>query len=207
MGIGVSYTGYDGKTRHKVVEGAAELPGFMGDTRRPQTKAAKIPSMRDKLGSALEDPVDGPLIGIEGNKSSEPDGQRRVAGERGGWRIPVSRTEIETEILADMGCTKVTLTKLQYDLIISEKGFVKGRTEERKVWTKPFFALMEGTGSGTASGKYEVRPEWTTLPGDSTPRLAGLLFGTGDDLDGELAEVKAKDGVTEVKVFSHGEMG
>ena len=159
MGIGVSYTGYDGATRHKVVESAAELPGFMGakaprigDTfrfgskRRPESAA---PSAVTK-----NDPVDGPLIGIEGNESPEPDGQVRVVGSRGGWRIPVTRTEMKVEPSLEMKCNEVTLTKLQYDLIISENGLVKGRTVERKVWEKSFFVLSENGEADT--GKYGV---------------------------------------------------
>ena len=206
MGIGVSYTGYDGATRHKVVESAAELPRFMaaqtlriGETfgfgkRRPESAA---PSAVPK-----NDPVDGPLVGIEGNDSPEPDGQVRVVGSRGGWRIPVTRTEMNVEPSLEMQCNKVTLTKLQYDIIISESGLVKGRTVERKVWEKSFFVLAEGA----TGGKYEVRPEWTKLEGDDTPRLAALYFGEGSALDGKIEDVKKRDGVTEVKVYTHGEL-
>ena len=205
MGIGVSYTGYDGKTRNTVVQGSAELPSFMGNTRRPQPKAAKAPNVGDVFKSGgLGDPVDGPLIGIEGNDSPEPDGQVRVVGSRGGWRFPVTRTEEKIEPSIIMGCNKVTHTKLQYDIIVSESGLVKGRTVERKVWEKSFFVLAEGEGGG---GEYEVRPEWTTLPGDEkTPRLAALYFGKGKDLKGKIEDVKKREGVTEVKVFTHGEL-
>lgn len=206
MGIGVSYTGYDGATRHKVVESAAELPRFMGaqTPRVGDTFRTRRPDSPALPGVVQSDPVDGPLIGIEGNDSPEPDGQVRVVGSRGGWRFPVTRTEEKIEPSIIMGCNKVTHTKLQYDVIVSESGLVKGRTVERKVWEKSFFVLAEG---GTTGGKYEVRPLWTTLPGDDTPRLAGLLFGEGKNLEGDdIEEVKSRDGVTEVKVFTHGEL-
>ena len=204
MGIGVSYTGYDGKTRNTVVQGSAELPSFMGNTRRPQPKAAKAPKVGDvlKIGG-LGDPVDGPLIGLEGNDSPQPDGQFRAVGSRGGWRLPFSRTEIEITPSLEMKCNKVTLTKLQYDVIFSEMGLAKGRTEEREVWRKTFFVQAEGE----ASGEYEVRPEWTKLPGDEqTPRLAALYFGKGKDLKGKIEEVEKREGVTKVPVFTHGEL-
>lgn len=204
MGIGVSYTGYDGKTRNAVVQGSAELPSFMGNTRRPQPKAAKAPNVGDVFKSGgMGDPVDGPLIGIEGNGRLEPDGQSRAVGSRGGWRIPITRTEMKIRPSLEMKCNEVILAKLQYDLIISEKGLVKGRTEEREVWRKTFFVQAEGE----ASGEYEVRPEWTKLPGDEqTPRLAALYFGKGKDLKGKIEEVEKHKDVVKVPVFTHGEL-
>ena len=55
-----------------------------------------------------------------------------------------------------MKCNKVTLTKLQYDVIFSEMGLAKGRTEERVVWQKSFFVLAEAE-QGGGDGKYGVR--------------------------------------------------
>jgi len=206
MGIGVSYTGYDGKTRNSVAQNAADLPRIMGETRRQTAPAAKAPKVGDtfQLGKTSLDPVDGPLVGIEGNESPQPDGQFRMVGAKGGWRIPVTRTEMNVEPSMEMGCNQVTLTKLQYDLIISEKGLVKGRTEEREVWHKSFFVLADGKGEG--GGDYEVRPELKTIPGDDVPRLAALYFGSGKNLKGEISEVEKREGVVKVNVFTHGEL-
>lgn len=203
MGIGVSYTGYDGKTRNSVAQNAADLPRIMGETRRQTAPAAKVPKVGDTLRPSL-DPVDGPLVGIEGNESSQPDGQFRAVGTKGGWRLPFSRTEVEVKPSVIMGCNEVTLTKLQYDVIFSESGLAKGRTEERVVWRKSFFVLAEASGGG---GEYEVRPKWTYLPGDeNTPRLSALLFGKGSSLKGDIEEVERREGVTKVDVYTHGEL-
>ena len=206
MGIGVSYTGYDGKTRNSVAQNAADLPRIMGETRRQVSQgSAKAPKVGDtfQFGKTSLDPVDGPLVGIEGNESPQPDGQFRMVGAKGGWRIPVTRTEMKVEPSMEMGCNQVTLTKLQYDLIISEKGLVKGRTEEREVWHKSFFVLAEAGGGG----KYEVRPVWSHPIDETVPRLEKLLFGSGELLKGEdAAEVASRAGVVAVDVFTHGEL-
>lgn len=180
MGIGVSYTGYDGKTRNTVVQGSAELPSFMGNTRRPQPKAAKAPKVGDvlKIGG-MGDPVDGPLIGLEGNDSPQPDGQFRAVGSRGGWRLPFSRTEIEITPSLEMKCNKVTLTKLQYDVIFSEMGLAKGRTEERVVWQKSFFVLAEAE-QGGGDGKYGVRM-FSDAEDDDPVHPTPRAFAFGDE--------------------------
>lgn len=205
MGIGVSYTGYDGKTRNSVAQNAADLPRIMGETRRQTAPAAKAPKVGDtfQFGKTSLDPVDGPLVGIEGNESSQPDGQFRAVGTKGGWRLPFSRTEMEVKPSVIMGCNEVTLTKLQFDVIFSESGLAKGRTEERVVWRKSFFVLAEASGVG---GEYEVRPELKTIPGDDVPRLAALYFGSGKNLKGEIAEVEKREGVVKVNVYTHGEL-
>lgn len=184
MGIGVSYTGYDGATRHSVAQGAADLPRIMGsqsprigDTfqRRGPQKPQSMPQ---------QDPVDGPLIGIEGNDSPRPDGQVRVVGSKGGWRLPVTRTEEEIEPSVIMGCNKVTLTKLQYDIIISEKGLVKGRSAEREVWRKSFFVLAEDSAKSVASGKFAVRLFAQNVVDDPVhPMPTAFAFGSDADLD------------------------
>lgn len=183
MGIGVSYTGYDGATRHSVAQGAADLPRIMGSQsprigdmfqRRSPQKPQSMPE---------HDPVDGPLIGIEGNDSPRPDGQVRVVGSKGGWRLPVTRTEEEIEPSVIMGCNKVTLTKLQYDVIISEKGLVKGRSAEREVWRKSFFVLAEDSAKSVASGKFAVRLVYTPDSSDPIhPIPRAFAFGTEADL-------------------------
>ena len=205
MGIGVSYTGYDGKTRHQVAQNAADLPRIMGSQsprigeafqRRGQQKPQSMPE---------HDPVDGPLVGIEGNESPRPDGQIRVVGAKGGWRLPLTRSVVEVEPSLEMKCNKVTITQLQFDLIYSESGLCKGRSEERVVWRKSFFVLAEGTeGSG---GKYEVRPVWSYPIDDQIPRLEKLLFGSGKLLKGDdVSEIAAREGVVAVDVFTHGEL-
>ena len=178
MGIGVSYTGYDGKTRHSVVQNAADLPRFMGTESRAQPPAAKTPRIGDLIGKVnQQDPVDGPLVGIEGNGSPEPDGQFRAVGSRGGFRLPFSRTEIEVAPSMIMGCNEVTLTKLEYNVIFSEKGLAKGRTEERVVWKKSFFVLAEAK-QASDGAKYGVRPTF-----DENGVLQSLAFGTDAELD------------------------
>ena len=182
MGIGISYKGYDGKTRNAVANGVSDLTRIMGETRRAvEHPSAKVPSVGDLLKSA-PDPVDGPLVGIEGNESLEPDGRQRAVGMRGGWRIPVTRTEVNVEPSMEMKCNKVTLVKLQYDLIISEKGYVKGRTVERKVWEKSFFVLAEG--KGVSESKYSVRLFFTADQGDPVhPLPTAIAFGSEESLD------------------------
>lgn len=187
MGIGVSYTGYDGATRHSVAQGAADLPRIMGETRQRLSQGAvKSANVGDsfKLGGMASDPVDGPLIGIEGNDSPRPDGQVRVVGSKGGWRLPVTRTEEEIEPSVIMGCNMVTLTKLQYDIIISEKGLVKGRSAEREVWSKSFFVLAEDSAKSVASGKFSVRLFAQNVADDPVhPIPTAFAFGSDADLD------------------------
>lgn len=203
MGIGVSYTGYDGKTRHSVAQNATDLPRIMEETRRQIERGeAGAPRVGERLAlprkQEAPDPVDGPLVGIEGNESPQPDGQFRMVGAKGGWRIPVTRTEMKVEPSMEMGCNQVTLTKLQYDLIISEKGLVRGRTEEREVWHKSFFVLAEA-GEGTGNGKYGVRAFVEPSHDDKErPHLKFLAFGTEADLDtwdGNVFASNYKDGM------------
>lgn len=182
MGIGVSYTGYDGATRHSVAQGAADLPRIMG-SQSPRIGEAFQRRGPQKPQSMPEyDPVDGPLVGIEGNDSPKPDGQFRAIGTRGGWRLPFSRTEITVKPSIVMGCNEVTLTKLQYDVIFSEKGLAKGRTEERVVWEKSFFVLAEG--KGAADGKFSVRLFAQNVADDPVhPIPTAFAFGSDADLD------------------------
>lgn len=184
MGIGVSYTGYDGATRHSVAQGAADLPRIMGGMPGRRTTAPASPRVGDRFAAPQQDPVDGPLIGIEGNDSPRPDGQVRVVGAKGGWRLPVTRTEEEIEPSVIMGCNKVTLTKLQYDVIISEKGLVKGRSAEREVWRKSFFVLAEDSAKSVASGKFAVRLFAQNVADDPVhPMPTAFAFGSDADLD------------------------
>lgn len=183
MPIGVSFTGFDGKKKSAVVKSTDELQRFMGGSK---------PSVGQQFKFEKPDPVDGPLIGIEGNGVSEPDGQSRPVGAAGGWRIPITRTEMSVKPSLEMKCNKVTLTKLEYDLIISEKGFVKGRTVERKVWEKSFFVLSEQQqDESKADGKWCCRMFYTDVEEDKVhPIPTYLAFGTESNLD---TYNKAKD--------------
>lgn len=184
MGIGVSYTGYDGATRHSVAQGAADLPRIMGSQSPRIGEAFQRRGPQKPQSMPEHDPVDGPLIGIEGNDSPRPDGQVRVVGAKGGWRLPVTRTEEEIEPSVIMGCNKVTLTKLQYDVIISEKGLVKGRSAEREVWRKSFFVLAEDSAKSVASGKFAVRLFAQNVADDPVhPMPTAFAFGSDADLD------------------------
>lgn len=184
MGIGVSYTGYDGATRHSVAQGAADLPRIMGSQSPRIGEAFQRRGPQKPQSMPEHDPVDGPLIGIEGNDSPQPDGQVRVVGAKGGWRLPFSRTEITVKPSIVMGCNEVTLTKLQYDVIFSEKGLAKGRTEERVVWEKSFFVLAEDSAKSVASGKFSVRLFAQNVADDPVhPIPTAFAFGSDADLD------------------------
>ena len=184
MGIGVSYTGYDGATRHSVAQGAADLPRIMGSQSPRIGEAFQRRGPQKPQSMPEHDPVDGPLIGIEGNDSPRPDGQVRVVGSKGGWRLPFSRTEITVKPSIVMGCNEVTLTKLQYDVIFSEKGLAKGRTEERVVWEKSFFVLAEDSAKSVASGKFSVRLFAQNVADDPVhPMPTAFAFGSDADLD------------------------
>ena len=91
----------------------------------------------------------------------------------GGFRIPVSRTEMKVEPSLEMKCNKVTLVKLEYDLIFSESGLLKGRSVESKVWEKSFFVVSE---EEKKTGKYSVRAFWDSN-NDDKPTLKMLAFG------------------------------
>ena len=200
MAIGVSYNG------HKMsASSAAELQQVMAK-HGSEMIGQKFASRRQKQPSAPKmepfDPVDGPLVGIEGNSSQEPDGMSRSVGSKGGWRMECSRVEISVKPSLEMKCNEVTLVKLAYQVIFSEKGLAKGRTPEKEVWRKSFFVLAEGA----AGGEYEVRPALKKIPGDDVPRLAALYFGNGKSLSGSIEDVEKRDGVVKVDVFTHGEL-
>ena len=197
MAIGVSFTGYDGKRKEATASSVADLQRIMpaakaaaprlGEMFRlpgkgSSSQAAQTPQdFMKMLAQGKQDPVDGPLVGIRGNDSTEPDGQSRPTGTQGGFRIPVSRTEMKVEPSMEMKCNKVTLVKLEYDLIFSESGLLKGRSVESKVWEKSFFVTSEGEGEAASACEYGVRAFWD----DDTsvrPRLAELAFGTSADL-------------------------
>ena len=202
MAIGVSYNG------HKMsASSAAELQQLMAK-QGSEVIGQKFASRLTKQPSAPKieqfDPVDGPLVGIEGNGSQEPDGMSRSVGSKGGWRIECSRVEISVKPSLEMKCNEVILVKLAYQVIFSEKGLAKGRTPEKEVWRKSFFVLADGGKS--KGGEYEVRPTWKKIPGDDVPRLTALYFGSGEKLAGDIEEVEQREDVVKVDVFTHGEL-
>lgn len=180
MAIGVSFIGHDGRKREGVANTTNDLLGIMSAQGAP--KVGQSFSAGDFLKSVKAkkpDPVDGPLVGVRGNDSLDPDGQQRAVGSMGGFRIPVSRTEMKVEPSLEMKCNKVTLVKLEYDLIFSESGLLKGRSVESKVWEKSFFVVSEGEES--AACEYGVRAFWDNEKTDK-PTLQLLAFGSAEDL-------------------------
>lgn len=197
MAIGVSFTGYDGKRKEATANSVADLQRIMpaakaaapriGEMFRLPSKGASSQTAQTPqdfvkmLAQGKQDPVDGPLVGIRGNDSTEPDGQSRPTGTQGGFRIPVSRTEMKVEPSLEMKCNKVTLVKLEYDLIFSESGLLKGRSVESKVWEKSFFVTNEGEGESASACEYGVRAFWDDETTDK-PTLKLLAFGAAADL-------------------------
>lgn len=193
MAIGVSFTGYDGKKKEAIAHSTADLQSIMGGK---IARSPGSPQIGQTFGGAKmskkSDPVDGPLIGVRGNQSIEPDGQMRSVGSSGGFRIAVTRTEMDVKPSLEMECNEVTLVKLEYDLIFSESGLLKGRSEERKVWEKSFFVLANG--SSSANGKYGVLASW-----DDNGVLKSMTFGTEKAID-EFKEDGKRDDVKIVEV-------
>lgn len=191
MAIGVSFTGYDGKRKEATASSVADLQRIMpaakaaapriGEMFRLPGKGASSQTSQTPqdfmkmLAQGKQDPVDGPLVGIRGNDSTEPDGQSRSTGTQGGFRIPVSRTEMKVEPSMEMKCNKVTLVKLEYDLIFSESGLLKGRSVESKVWEKSFFVTSEGE-----TEKQVV--DYCVKPVFADGALSRLEFGSNTDL-------------------------
>lgn len=148
MAIGVSYNGHTMSAAN-----VAELQrGFDGWQARPRRNGADMigrtfggrapmqkpqppqpPTSWQGRQTEQYDPVDGPLVGITGNQSLEPDGQSRDAGTKGGFRLEMSRTEMEVRPSLELQCNEVVLVKLAYEVIFSESGRAVGRTPERKV--------------------------------------------------------------------------
>lgn len=181
MAIGVSFTGYDGKKREAVAKSTADLLGIMSAQSAPKVvQSFSAGDFMKSVKAKKPDPVDGPLVGVRGNDSLDPDGQQRAVGSMGGFRIPVSRTEMKVEPSLEMKCNKVTLVKLEYDLIFSESGLLKGRSVESKVWEKSFFVVSEGE-EQSGSGTYCVRAFWDKDT-EEKPRLDMLAFGSDTDL-------------------------
>ena len=184
MAIGVSFTGYDGRKREGVAKSTADLHAIMSARGAPKVgQSFSAGDFMKSINAKKQDPVDGPLVGVRGNDSLDPDGQQRAVGSMGGFRIPVSRTEMKVEPSLEMKCNKVTLVKLEYDLIFSESGLLKGRSVESKVWEKSFFVVSEGE-EPESNGKYGVKIFSTSTADDPVhPTLYGMAFGAEKDLD------------------------
>ena len=176
MAIGVSYNG------HKMsASSAAELQQVMAQHGMEMVGRTIPLSRAPKMGQF--DPVDGPLVGIEGNDSQEPDGMSRAVGSKGGWRIECSRVEISVKPSLEMKCNEVTLVKLAYQVIFSEKGLAKGRTPEKEVWRKSFFVISDGK-NGSGNGKYGSRLFFDNDGDDAIhPLPTAIAFGSDENLD------------------------
>lgn len=203
MAIGVSFTGYDGKKIESVAQDTNDLLRIMGEKNGPLLGAAYTFGGKSKPKESIKqvsmninktvqnmmgtqkkpDPVDGPVCGRANSGSTEPDGAYRAVGTKGGFRIVVSRTEEKYEPCQEMLCDKVTLVKLEFDLIFSEEGLCKGRSAERKVWEKSFFVMKENQEEeeGSGSGTYCVRAFWEQETTDM-PHLNALAFGSDSNL-------------------------
>lgn len=188
MAIGVSFMGYDGKAKQEVAHSLADLKSIMSGKVAPVPGAPQIgQTFGAKAKKEIEppDPIDGPLVGVRGNKSIEPDGQSRNVGSKGGFRIPVTRTDMELEEYPDKKYDKLTLVKLEFDLIFSEKGFCKGRSEEYVVWKQSFYVARSNEKKKEeeeGSGECCVRAFWDKETTDR-PKLQALAFGSDSDLD------------------------
>ena len=181
MAIGVSFIGHDGRKREGVANTTNDLLGIMSAQGAPKVgQSFSAGDFMKSVTAKKPDPVDGPLVGVRGNDSLDPDGQQRAVGSMGGFRIPVSRTEMKVEPSLEMKCNKVTLVKLEYDLIFSESGLLKGRSVESKVWEKSFFVVSEGE-EQSGSGTYCVRAFWES-DDSAQPKLKALAFGSDSDL-------------------------
>jgi hypothetical protein len=180
MAIGVSFIGHDGRKREGVANTANDLLGIMSAQGAPKVdQSFSAGDLLKSVKAKKPDPVDGPLVGVRGNDSLDPDGQQRAVGSMGGFRIPVSRTEMKVEPSLEMKRNKVTLVKLEYDLIFSESGLLKGRSVESKVWEKSFFVVSEGEESTAC--EYGVRAFWDNAKTDK-PTLKLLAFGSAANL-------------------------
>lgn len=157
----------------------------MADLKKKVEKLEK--DAAEKKGEDEDDPVDGPVVGKTNNSDIQPDGESRDVGSKGGFRITVSRTEMTKSRSMEMDCDMVTLVKLEYDLIFSQKGYLKGRSTERKVWEQSFFVKAEDEGDGF--GVYPVFNDGV---------LSSLNFGSMASLKERFGSAK-EDGIKTVR--------
>lgn len=155
-----------GKEETKVVDGSAvtKRPDgsicLRGEEASPLVEGAKMyGSANGRKGyftiAEFDDKVDGGAVGEE-STSLSPNAGTRSASDRGGWRIPISRTAMKVEPSLEMKCNKVTVYDLMSFLIMSENGRVVGKTKETKREVASFFVLSENGGSSNA--EYCVKP-------------------------------------------------
>lgn len=203
MAIGVSFTGYDGKKIESVAQDTNDLLRIMGERdgarlgethtfgrRNPVNPVESIKQLSMNINNISKtikepkkfDPIDGSVCGMANTESTKPDHDSRAIGTKGGFRIVVSRTEEKYEACQEMRCDKVTLVKLEFDLIFSQEGLCKGRSPERKVWEKSFYVMKANEEEGEGgSGKYCVRAFWAQETTDM-PHLNALAFGSDSNL-------------------------
>lgn len=186
--IGVSFGGYNGRKKETMAQSVSDVMRIMSaeeeaekrqrGKKRPAVATPFFPLAKKRAAERRQqeeyDPVDGPVVGKANNMDVEPDGQQRSVGAKGGFRISVSRTEMTKSRSLEMDCDVVTFVKLEYDLIFSQKGYLKGRSTERKVWEQSFFVKADGEGKG--SGTCCVRAFWDNDKTDK-PTLTKLAFG------------------------------
>ena len=164
--------------KQKQREEAEKRKKEMADLKKKVEKLEK--DAKEKKSEEEDDPVDGPVVGKTNNSDIEPDGESRSIGSAGGFRITVSRTEMTKSRSLEMDADMVTLVKLEYDLIFSQKGYLKGRSTERKVWEQSFYAVSEEE-EEEKTGKYSVRAFWDS-DNDDKPKLTKLAFGDEESL-------------------------
>lgn len=191
--IGVSFGGYNGRKKETMAQSVSDVMRIMSaeeeaekrkrGKKRAATAMPFFPLAKKRAAERRQsqreeyDPVDGPVVGKANNSDVEPDGQQRTIGSMGGFRITVSRTEMTKSRSLEMDCDMVTFVKLEYDLIFSQKGYLKGRSAERKVWEQSFYVKAEEG----AEAKYSVRAFWDDENTDK-PTLQLLAFGSSEDL-------------------------
>ena len=166
------------RKQQKQREEAEKRKKEMADLKKKVEELEK--SEKEKDVEEENDPVGGPSAGAVNSSSAEPDGQSRAPGSKGGFTIPVSRTEVM--YADDNGTIRTFLVKLEFDLIVSEKGYLKGRSEERTVWTKEIQ-------SGGGNGKYGALADW-----DEDGVLKSIAFGTEADLDAYCKQSEEDEG-------------
>ena len=190
--IGVSFGGYNGRKKETVAQSVSDVMRIMSaeeeaekrknGKKRPAVATPFFPLAKKRASERRQqeeyDPVDGPVVGKSNNMDVEPDGQQRSVGAKGGFRISVSRTEMTKSRSLEMDCDVVTFVKLEYDLIFSQKGYLKGRSTERKVWEQSFFVKSEGESTAC---DYGVRAFWDNANTDK-PTLQLLAFGSAANL-------------------------
>ena len=204
MAIGVSFTGYDGKKIESVAQDTNDLLRIMGERdgarlgethtfgrRNPVNPVESIKQLSMNINNISKtikepkkfDPIDGSVCGMANTESTKPDHDSRAIGTKGGFRIVVSRTEEKYEACQEMRCDKVTLVKLEFDLIFSQDGLCKGRSPERKVWEKSFYVMKANEEEGSGSGNFCVRAFWGGEGTSDKPTLQMLAFGTDANLN------------------------